>query len=195
LVTSVADGFVKLTESISLEKIAAMALLGPALLSASAGLGAFSLALAAAGVGSFFGAGILEKIEKMASIAEPINTTSMALNGMATALSNINTSLSTLDTEKLKALEDFSISASIGGAIAGIGQSVSGVIDTVGGLLGGDEEGGTEEDKTTLLIEEIRGLRADLNQGKVAVYMDGEKVTARVSNVVSKIGSNSYALK
>jgi hypothetical protein len=57
-------------------------------------------------------------------------------------------------------------------------------------LLGGGEEGGGSDSD---LLNEIRGLREDLNNGKVAVYMDGQKVTAGVSRVVSRVGSNSYA--
>jgi hypothetical protein len=52
-----------------------------------------------------------------------------------------------------------------------------------------------EEDKQQILIDEIKGLRTDLNTGKIAVYMDGERVTSRVSKVVDRIGSNSYAVK
>ena len=46
--------------------------------------------------------------------------------------------------------------------------------------------------KTDELIQEIRGLRKDLNDGKVAVYMDGRKVTASVSRVVDRMGTNMY---
>jgi hypothetical protein len=42
------------------------------------------------------------------------------------------------------------------------------------------------------LIEEIKGLRADLNAGKISVNMDGQKVTSRVSAIVDKGSSNSY---
>lgn len=59
-------------------------------------------------------------------------------------------------------------------------------------IMGGEEGGGGGSDSA--LIEEIRGLRADLNDGKVGVYMDGQKVTAAISKVVNKIGSNSYAI-
>jgi hypothetical protein len=58
-------------------------------------------------------------------------------------------------------------------------------------LMGGDEGG---EGGDSALLEEIRGLRADLNDGKVGVYMDGTKVTAAISKVVNKVGSNSYAI-
>lgn len=75
-------------------------------------------------------------------------------------------------------------------ALAAVG-AVGGVVNAVNSIFGGGEEGGGGDSD---LINEIRGLRADLNDGKVAVYMDGQKVTAAVSKVVSKVGSNSYAL-
>lgn len=58
-------------------------------------------------------------------------------------------------------------------------------------LFGGDEGGG-KTDSTAQLIEEIKGLRADLNAGKISVHMDGQKVTSRVSAIVDKGSSNSY---
>jgi hypothetical protein len=42
------------------------------------------------------------------------------------------------------------------------------------------------------LIEEIKGLRADLNAGKISVHMDGQKVTSRISAVIDKSSTNSY---
>jgi hypothetical protein len=45
------------------------------------------------------------------------------------------------------------------------------------------------------LITEIKGLRADLTGGKVGVNMDGKKVTAGVSRVVTQTTGNAYALK
>lgn len=70
-------------------------------------------------------------------------------------------------------------------------SAVGGVVEAVNSIFGGGEEGGGEGD--TALLDEIRGLREDLNNGKVAVYLDGQKVTAGVSRVVSRVGSNSYA--
>jgi hypothetical protein len=57
-------------------------------------------------------------------------------------------------------------------------------------VMGGGEEGG---DRTGELIDEIKGLRADLIAGKIAVNIDGQKVTSNVGKVVSRISSNSYA--
>jgi hypothetical protein len=57
-------------------------------------------------------------------------------------------------------------------------------------LFGGGDGGG--KDSTAELIEEIKGLRADLNSGKISVNMDGQKVTSRVSAIVDRGSSNSY---
>ena len=64
-----------------------------------------------------------------------------------------------------------------------------------GELLGGGGEGegvggGSDMDA---LINEIKGLRADLTSGKIGVNMDGASVTARVSSHVDKSNKNSYA--
>jgi hypothetical protein len=63
-----------------------------------------------------------------------------------------------------------------------------------GELLGGGGEGegagGSDMDE---LINEIKGLRADLSSGKIAVNMDGASVTARVSSYVDRSNKNSYA--
>jgi hypothetical protein len=56
----------------------------------------------------------------------------------------------------------------------------------LGGLVGG---GGGD---MTALLDEIRGLREDLNSGKIAVYMDGKNVTTKVASIASKSTKNNY---
>jgi hypothetical protein len=74
-------------------------------------------------------------------------------------------------------------------ALATVGTIATGV----GSLIGINEESNTSQNDTmNMLLEEIKGLRNDLNSGKVAVYMDGAKVTASVSKVVSKVATNQY---
>jgi hypothetical protein len=58
-------------------------------------------------------------------------------------------------------------------------------------LGGGDGEGGGSD--MDALITEIKGLRADLASGKIAVNMDGASVTSRVSSHVDRSNKNSYA--
>ena len=69
---------------------------------------------------------------------------------------------------------------------------VGGISMALGGLFGGDEEGG--DDSMEALLTEIQGLRQDLNAGKVAVYLDGAKVTSGIRNVVNGTKVNSYGL-
>ena len=70
------------------------------------------------------------------------------------------------------------------------------VLMALGGLSvlfgGGGADGGGKKDSTAELIDEIKGLRADLNSGKISVHMDGQKVTSRISAIVDKGSSNSY---
>ena len=194
VVTSVANGFVTLLNSVSPEKVAGLFMLGPALISAAAGLGVFALALGSAAVGSFFGGGLLGDIGTLAEMAEPLSQTAMALTGIGAGIMSISTALTGIDAAKLEAIEDFSVTAAAMGAVQQIGASVTGVIEGIAGLFGGEGKK-EEEDKQQILIDEIKGLRTDLNTGKIAVYMDGERVTSRVSKVVDRIGSNSYAVK
>jgi hypothetical protein len=80
----------------------------------------------------------------------------------------------------LTAVAGFSV---IAGVAAGIGSGISNVIS------------GNDKDNTMVeLLNEIRGLRRELIDGKIAVYMDGEKVTAQVSRTVDRIGRNSYSI-
>ena len=64
-------------------------------------------------------------------------------------------------------------------------------IGMLGSALGGLVGGGGGGDMTALL-DEIRGLRADLNSGKIAVYMDGKNVTTKVASIASKSTKNNY---
>jgi len=59
-----------------------------------------------------------------------------------------------------------------------------------GGMGGGAAGGGAGMDE---LITEIKGLRADLASGKIGVNMDGQKVTSKITSVVDKGSTNSYA--
>jgi hypothetical protein len=72
-------------------------------------------------------------------------------------------------------------------ALLALGLIAGGAAAVMGG---GEGEGG---DRTGELIDEIKGLRADLIAGKIAVNIDGQKVTSNVGKVVSRNSSNSYA--
>jgi hypothetical protein len=44
------------------------------------------------------------------------------------------------------------------------------------------------------LINEFRGVRADMAGGKIGVYMDNDKVTANVATTMERSTRNNFAL-
>ena len=72
-------------------------------------------------------------------------------------------------------------------ALGAVGAITTGLNSLFGG---GDEGGGSDSD----LITEIQGLRNDLLSGKIAVYMDGKKLTSAVGSVIDGAGANTYPM-
>lgn len=100
----------------------------------------------------------------------------MPILGLAGALTVLSIALAAVAATGLLALP----------ALMALGLVAGGAAAVFGGGDGGNT------DSTSQLIEEIKGLRADLNAGKISVHMDGQKVTSRVSAIVDKGSSNSY---
>lgn len=130
-------------------------------------------------------------------MANGIGTLMPQLTSVATTIGGLVVLIPaiTLLSASLMGLSGSLMALGVAGVLAGPGLLALSAVGTVSqglnSLLGGGDEGGAGGDSD--LITEIRGLREDLNTGKVAVYLDGQKVTAGVSKVVSKVGSNSYA--
>ncbi len=105
----------------------------------------------------------------------PIGLMSVALFGLASSLAAVSTA-------GLLALP----------ALAAIG-AVGAIAVGVTSLFNKEDEGtSVMESRDTSLLNEIKGLRDDLRNGKVAVYMDGKKVTAEIGRVVSNTSTNAY---
>ena len=76
-------------------------------------------------------------------------------------------------------------------------------VTAVGSLMGINSNNTTTTNTTktdnaipavmTDVLNEIKGLRGDLNAGKIAVYMDGVKVTTGVNRVVDRTTTNYYS--
>jgi len=86
--------------------------------------------------------------------------------------------------------------------------AVVGAVSSLFGGGGGEEGGAGAEDGGTLasiestirttndaLLMEIKGLRDDLNSGKISVNMDGDKVTSKIVTNINRSASNSYGIK
>ena len=155
----------------------ALAGLGIAMMSLGAGL-----LVAAAGfqaIGGSMGsvvsliAQVKDVLGGMFQYIAPIAALSLALVGLAGALTYVGVA-------GIAALPGLMAVAAVGTIAMGVGS-----------LLGfGGDEGGEGGDSD--LLTEIKGLRKDLIDGKVAVYLDGKKVMAGVSAVYSRTGTNSF---
>jgi hypothetical protein len=177
LVGAVAAGFVTLMDSVSLEKVMNMALLGPALLGAAVGLTAFSAALAAGsiagGVASFLtGGGLLADLQTLVDMATPLQSVAGSLTAIAAALGGIGLALATMETEKLEEMQDLIQTAAFAApAMAAVGA----IGDFVSGITGGGEEGSAKSEGNDKLIAKIDELIVAVKQGK-NINMDGRRV-------------------
>lgn len=105
---------------------------------------------------------LISSLPLLASGLQPLIGMILPIFGLAAAISALSISLITLATSGALALP---VLAAVGVA-AGVATAVFG--------------GGSGNDNSDLLAE-IKGLRADLNSGKVAVNMDGKKVNTALA--------------
>jgi hypothetical protein len=175
LVKSVAESFVLLMDSLSLEKIGNLLLLGPALLSASIGLGAFALALGAASVSSFLGGGIIDQIVTLAEMSSPLQTTASALTQLAAGLLGVAIALNQIDTDKLESLNDF---AEVN-PLTSVGNAISGAIGSIFGNSG--------EKQTSPELIEIRDILSQILRKETHIYLDSTKMGTGFSMGSSKL--------
>ena len=120
-----------------------------------------------------------EHLAPMFGYIAPIAGLSLALLGLAGSL----TAVGAAGLFALPTLGALGLVSGAAGAVSGV---ISGIADS---LFGSDEN-----DDSDALLQEMRGLRADLKSGKVAVYIDGRKVTGTVASISSKTAANSYSI-
>ena len=72
-------------------------------------------------------------------------------------------------------------------AFALVAPALTSLGSAIGGMFGGGKKEEGKEDTSKLLLEEIRGLRADLNRGGV-INMDGQKVGEVVRLAINSAG-------
>jgi hypothetical protein len=172
--------------------IGQMAMFGLALIPLGLGMATFGLlspliilgaiAMTALGIGLLVvGAGMSAITSALPSMVEQISALStinfLPIIGLAGALTILSIALAAVALSGMMALP----------ALLALGLIAGGAAAVMGG---GEGEGG---DRTGELIDEIKGLRADLIAGKIAVNIDGQKVTSNVGKVVARNSSNSYA--
>jgi hypothetical protein len=154
----------------------------PLILAGSVGIAALGASMILFGAGLMLVSGGMGAISAVIPfVTEQISALSqidfLPILGLAGALTILSIALAAVAVTGMLALP----------ALLALGLIAGGAAAVMGG---GEGEGG---DRTGELIDEIKGLRADLIAGKIAVNIDGQKVTSNVGKVVSRISSNSYA--
>jgi hypothetical protein len=162
--------------------MATFGMLSPLIILGAIAMTALGIGLLVLGAGLLVvGNGISALSSGMPAMVEQISALStinfLPILGLAGALTILSIALAAVALSGMMALP----------ALLALGLIAGGAAAVMGG---GEGEGG---DRTGELIDEIKGLRADLIAGKIAVNIDGQKVTSNVGKVVSRISSNSYA--
>ena len=183
-------GAVALLGAIMSSGVGAIAILAgaAAMLIVAASVLVLGIALQAIGTGfQMLGAGITTLVPNLTAVGTAISsmiTFIPAIAALSLAMLGLAASLTAVGIAGIFALPGLLAISAIGAVAVGIGSLLG---------IGGDEGGGGKTDSTAELISEIKGLRADLNAGKISVHMDGQKVTSKISAVVAKGSTNSYA--
>jgi len=167
IITAAANGISQILGVITPASVLSLAALGPALLSAGAGLTAFSIASLVAAPGL----GVLGAIAAMSS---PLATVGTSLTVVASGIAAIAAALNSLETEKLEELKDLVITTAFAAPMV---AATGAITDLISGLGGGAGEG----DSNKALLEEIKLLRAAVEQDRVTkVYMDSNELDMRI---------------
>jgi len=173
VVTAAADGFVKLMDSVTFEKVQNMALLGPALAGVALGLAAFSTAMAGGSIMTgltslFTGGGLLSDLTTLATLAAPLQSVAGSLTAIAGALTGIGVALATVETEKLKELEGLVTTTAFAAPMVAAAGAIG---DMIAGIAGG----GKEETSNDAVVAKLDELIAAVKAGG-DVKIDGRKV-------------------
>lgn len=196
IITAAANGLVSLMSVITIEKATAMLMLAGSLGYLGLALGGFALALAAAGVGGLIGGGIFKKINELTEQAEPLRMTASAMQLLASSIQSISSSLGTLSLEKLEALQDFKMNP-VEMGIQAVSQGISGAVQKVSSLGGGEESVGTTGgvgDTQNQLIQRLDTLIQETRQNR-DVFIDGTKVTSLITQTQERSTENRAGLQ
>ena len=162
IITAVAAGFTSFLGAISFEKVAALALLGPALMSVAGGLAVLSFSM-------FSALPAIGMLGALALMAGPLSTLATSLTAIAAGLVAITAALADLETEKIEELKGLISSTALAAPAVAASGAISGMIN---GITGG---GSKESNNDPAMLEKLDAILAAIKAGG-DVYMDGNKV-------------------
>lgn len=205
IIGAIADGFVTMFTAITPENALAMMMLGPALLSASVGMIAFSAAMAVGGIASFFGGGIMDQIKELSEVGPGVSEAGKGLAEVAGNIGIISGAMGELGSlvTPLYALAGGLMGISGGltamafsgllampiiGALVGL-AAIAPALGGIGDMFGGGDDGGGSDSDSDLL-NEIKGLRSDIQAQPIMLTIDG-KAVQKISRVQSRQSKNA----
>jgi len=145
-------------------------LAGAGLLGLSAGLIAFSAAMAGgslvSGLTGLLGGGVIADLQTLADMAEPLSGVATSLTAIASGLAGIALALSTLETEKINELKGLVMTTAFAAPMVAASGAIT---ELISGITGGGEDSSNQE-----LLAEIKLLRAAVEAGG-DVFIDGNK--------------------
>ena len=169
-----------LLKDVDTKKMIAFSIILPLLGLAMAGLGFIAPFVMAGALALGF---MALALVPLALMGPGLSIASTALMGMAAALKEVGTSLNAIDSSKLEALEDFTITSAITGAASGVIAAIASPIAALGETLGGGDGGNTQQE----IVGRLDRLIAVVEAGG-DVILDGNKVGRNLSIASSGIG-------
>jgi hypothetical protein len=206
IIGAIADGFVTMMGAISPENVVGLAMLGPALLSASVGMIAFSAALAIGGLMSFFGGGVMDSINELstvgpglkqsgdglAAVAGNIGIISKSMIGLGSlvtplyalglGLMSISAGLTSIAVSGLLAMPVF---AALGGLAV-----IAPVLESLGSAFSSDSNESTGNDSMDKVVDAINKLSGEIASQPIMLNIDGKGVQ-QISRVQSRQSSTN----
>jgi hypothetical protein len=134
----------------------------------------------------------------------PIVTTSLSqlitftegILGLSEAILKLSASMASLSLASLLMVPLLPIILAVGAVsslFGGGGAEEGGAGAEEGGTLSSLES--TVRATSEALLMEIKGLREDLNSGKISVNMDGDKVTSKIVTNINRSAANGYGIR
>jgi hypothetical protein len=160
IITAAADGLSQILGVITPASVLALLGLGPALISAGAGLTAFSLA----SIFALPGLGVLGAI---AAMADPLSSVGASLTAVAAGIGAMAVALNSLETEKLEELKGLVMTTAFAAPMVAATGAITSMIQGISG-------GGEQSKSDPAMIEKLDAILSAIKEGG-DVYIDGNK--------------------
>ena len=160
IITAAADGLSQILGVITPASVLALLGLGPALISAGAGLTAFSLA-------SLFALPGLGVLGAIAAMADPLSSVGASLTAVAAGIGAMAVALNSLETEKLEEIKDLVMTTAFAAPMVAATGAITSMIQGISG-------GGDQSKSDPAMIEKLDAILSAIKEGG-DVYIDGNK--------------------